>query len=319
MESPGRRITITATISRRLGTILAFSTASALLVLFLGFTVPLIAQDTASGAPGTQANTGGAPAPATNDEELRKAAQNPIASLISVPIQPNWNFGIGPADRTQNVTLFQPVIPISVSQDWNLIIRWIAPIVYQPIPVPQAVGTPLQTNGVTGLADMNPSFFLSPKKSKIIWGAGPTFVLPTATNTKYLGQGKLSVGPTAVVVLQPSHFTIGVLVNNYWSVAGHSNKDKPAVNQFFVEPFINYNMKKGWYLVSGPEITANWRAAGDNVWNTPVGGGAGRIMKLGSQPVNINVQFYGNAVHPAGASTWTLRTQIAFLFPKKPE
>ena len=105
---------------------------------------------------------------------------------------------------------------------------------------------------------MNPSFFLSPKKSKIIWGVGPTFVLPTATNTTYLGQGKLSMGPSVVALVQPPHFTIGFLANNYWSVAGHSNIDKPAVNQFLLQWFVNYNMKKGWYLITAPIITANW-------------------------------------------------------------
>jgi hypothetical protein len=88
------------------------------------------------------------------------------------------------------------------------------------------------------------------------------------------------------------------------------------VNQFLLQWFANYNMKKGWYLTSGPIITANWRATGNNVWNVPFGGGVGRIMKLGFQPVNITTQFYGNAVHPPGASPWTMRMQIAFLFPK---
>ncbi len=288
-------------------------------LLILGFTVALVAQDTPVGTSGAQADAGGTPAGAENGDQLRKAAQNPVASLISVPVQPLWNFGIGPADRTQNVTLIQPVIPINVSQDWNLIIRWITPIVYQPIPVAQPLGPPLQTTGVSGLGDMNPTFFLSPKKSKIIWGVGPTFVLPTATNTTYLGQGKLSMGPSLVVLVQPSKFTIGFLANNYWSVAGHSNSYKPAVNQFLLQWFVNYNMKKGWYLTSAPIVTANWMAPRGNVWTTPFGGGVGRIMRLGFQPVNISAQFYGNAVRPTGASSWAMKLQIAFLFPKKPE
>jgi len=207
------------------------------------------------------------------------------------------------------------VIPFSVSKDWNLITRWIMPIIFQPLPVPQPPGPPEQQTGVYGLGDMNPSFFLSPKKGKIIWGIGPTFVFPTATNTAYLGQGKLSMGPTAVVLVQPSHFTIGALANNYWSVAGHSDFNKPAVNQFLLQWFVNYNMKKGWYLTSGPIITANWRAT-NGVWTVPFGGGVGRIMKLGFQPVNITAQFYGNAVYPSGASPWTMKLQIAFLFPR---
>ena len=276
----------------------------------------LFAQDTPVGPAGTQVATEETPAAATNADELRKAAQNPIASLISVPFQDNWNFGIGPDNRVQNVLNIQPVIPFSVAKNWNLITRWITPIIYQPLPVPQPPGPPEQQAGVYGLGDINPSFFLSPKKSKVIWGVGPTFVFPTATNTTYLGQGKLSMGPSVVALVQPPHWTIGVLANNYWSVAGHSDLNKPAVNQFLLQYFINYNMKKGWYLTNQPIITANWRASSGNVWTVPFGGGVGRIMKLGFQPVNINAQLYGNAVHPSGASSWTLRLQFVLLFPR---
>ena len=286
------------------------------LSLILLSALALSAQDTPVGPEGTSVATEATPAAAVNSDALRNAAQNPVASLISVPVQENWNFGIQPGNRTQNVLNIQPVIPLSLGKNWNLITRWITPIIYQPIPVPQPPGPPAQQTGVYGLGDLNPSFFLSPKKSKVIWGIGPTFVFPTATNTTYLGQGKFSMGPTVVVLVQPTHWTIGFLANNYWSVAGHSDLDKPAVNQFLLQWFANYNMKKGWYLTTGPIVTANWRASSGNVWIVPFGGGVGRIMKLGFQPVNITTQFYGNAVHPPGASPWTMKMQIAFLFPK---
>ncbi len=284
--------------------------------VFLLLAMPLLAQDTPIGPEGTQVATEATPAAAANTDALRNAAQNPVANLISVPVQNNDNFGIGPANRIQNVLNIQPVIPFSVGKNWNLITRWITPIIYQPLPVPQPPGPPMQLTGVSGLGDLNPSFFLSPKKSKIIWGVGPTLVLPTATNTTYLGQGKLSMGPSVVVLVQPPHFTIGFLTNNYWSVAGHSDRDKPAVNQFLLQWFVNYNMKKGWYLTASPILTANWRASSGNVWTVPFGGGVGRIMKLGFQPVNITGQFYGNAVYPSGSSPWGMRLQIAFLFPQ---
>ena len=283
--------------SRRAG--LAFGS---LLILFL-FTLPLMAQEAPVGAEGTSVATEKTPAAATNAEELRKQSQNPIASLISVPIQDNWNFGIGPADRIQNVINIQPVIPFSIGKDWNLITRWITPIIYQPLPVVQPSGLPNQQTGVYGLGDINPSFLFSPKKSKVTWGVGPTFVFPTATNTAYLGQGKLSIGPSVVVLVQPSHWTIGFLTNNYWSVAGHANfnangtVNKPPVNQFLLQWFVNYNLKKGWYLKSAPIVTANWRGGSTGVWNVPFGGGFGRIMKLGFQPVNLSAEFYGNAAH----------------------
>jgi hypothetical protein len=260
---------------------------------------------------------GEAQTPAAEDTDaLRKAAQNPVASLISVPIQENWNFGIGPNDRIQNVMNIQPVIPLSIGKNWNLIIRWITPVIYQPVDVPQASG-PVVQPGYYGLGDMQPAFFLSPKKSKVIWGVGPQLLLPTATKTGILGQGKFGMGPSVVVLVQPTKWTLGFLVNNVWSLAGNSNF--PDVNQFLLQYFINYNLKKGWYLTWQPTLTANWKATSGGRWVVPMGGGIGRIMRLGSQPVNLTAQIYGNAVHPPGASPWSMRLQIAFLFPKMPK
>jgi hypothetical protein len=243
-------------------------------------------------------------------EALQKATQNPVASLISVPVQNNNNFGVEPGYRNQDVLNIQPVIPIGISKDWNLIVRWITPVIYQPLP--NQPGTP--ETGVYGLGDMLPTFFLSPRKpSKIIWGAGPIFQLPTATDY-YLGQGKLGMGPSVVVLTQPGHWTLGALVNNVWSVAGSGSR--PAVNQFLLQYFINYNLKHGYFITWQPTLTANWEASSGNQWTVPFGGGLGRIMKIGNQPVSLTAQFYGNAVHPANAPAWTMRLQIAFLFPK---
>jgi hypothetical protein len=240
-------------------------------------------------------------------EELQKAVQNPVASLISVPVQNNSNFSVGPYDRTQDVLNVQPVIPARLNERWNLITRIIQPIVWQPYPNSN-------TGGEYGLGDMNPTFFLSPAKSgKVIWGVGPAFVIPTATNP-ILGQGKFSLGPSLVALAQPGHWTIGVLGNNVWSVAGSGGR--PAVNQMLLQYFVNYNLKKGWYVSVSPIITANWKAASGDVWTVPFGGGIGRVTNLGFQPVNITAQFYANPVRPNGASSWGMRLQIAFLFPK---
>ncbi len=275
------------------------------LAVFCLLSVPLLAQETPVDVQGTEIATEETPAAATNTDALRKAAQNPVASLISVPIQENWNFNIGPSDRTQNVLNVQPVVPVGLGKDWNLIIRWITPVIYQPVGA--------QT-GFNGFGDMQPAFFVSPKKGKLIWGMGPQFLLPTATKTGVLGQGKFGLGPSAVALIQPGKWTVGALVNNVWSVAGHP--ELPDVNQFLLQYFINYNLQKGWYLTWQPTLTANWNASSNNVWTVPFGGGVGRIMKLGFQPVNVTAQFYGNAVHPSGASPWGMRMQIAFLFPK---
>lgn len=278
------------------------------LALFLPFIAPLIAQNAPVAPEGTQVATEETPAAAVDADELRKQTQNPVASLISVPVQNNDNFGISPGYRTQNITNIQPVIPERVSQNWNLITRVITPIVYQP------TGSQPINQGANGLGDLNPTFFLSPAKpSKIIWAVGPTFVLPTATNP-ILGQGKWSMGPAVVALTQPGKWTLGVLVNNVWSFAGQSRR--PDVNQMTFQYFINYNLPKGWYITWQPTLTANWEATNGGRWVVPVGGGVGRIMKLGFQPVSLTAQFYGNAVHPPGASPWGLRLQISFLFPK---
>ncbi len=266
------------------------------------------AASTQSGA-AQPAGAAAAEAAAASTEELTKQVQNPISSLISVPFQNNDAFGIGPYDRTQDVLNIQPVIPVGISKNWNMITRVIQPIVWQPYP-----NAP--TGGQYGFGDMVPTFFFSPKNSgKLIWGVGPQFILPTATD-HILGQGKVSMGPSIVALISPKTGAIGVLVSNDWSVAGSGSR--PSVNQMTLQYFANYNLKKGWYLSTSPIITANWNAP-NGTWVVPFGGGAGRVVKFGAQPFNINVQMFGNVVHPAGASPWGLRIQIALLFPKVPK
>jgi hypothetical protein len=251
------------------------------------------------------------PADAESDEAktaaLAKAAQNPIADLISFPLQNNTAFGIGPYKRAENELLIEPVIPLHIAKDWNLITRTIWPQIVQP-------DTAQPTKGWTGLGDLNPSFFLSPSAPhKLTWGAGPTFVLPWAT-AEQLGQGKFSMGPAVVALTMPGHWVLGVLVNNIFSVEGpHERAD---VNQMLLQYFVNYNFKKGWYVTTSPIITADWEASSGSVWTVPFGGGVGRIMKIGNQPVNIQTQFFGNAKYPTGGSPWSMRLQIALLFPK---
>ena len=151
--------------------------------------------------------------------DLAKAAQNPIADMISVPFQSNFNFRVGPHDQLQYVLNIQPVVPITLNEEWNLITRWITPVISQP---------PLTVTGDRefGLGDINPSFFFSPKQPThgIIWGIGPTVVFPTGTD-KTLTAGKYSLGPTFVALTIEGPWVLGVLVNNVWSVAGKSNRD----------------------------------------------------------------------------------------------
>jgi hypothetical protein len=161
---------------------------------------------------------------------------------------------------------------------------------------------------------MAPDFFFSLRHpGKLMWGIGPAFAIPTATD-HVLGQGKFSMGPSAVVLVQPGKWTIVNLVNNVWSVAGSGSR--PSVNQMLDQYFITRNLKKGWYVTSAPIITANWNAPSGSVWTVPFGGGPGRVQKFGTQQVNWKVEFYGNAVHPKGGSSWTIRLTLAFLYPK---
>jgi len=223
--------------------------------------VPAFAQDQSAPAGQTKlVATEEKPAAPESEEAqtaaLAKAAQNPIADLISFPLQNNTNFGIGPYERAENVLNIQPVIPFHITKEWNVITRTIWPMVVEP-------NTEKPTQGWTGFGDLNPSLFLSPAKpGKLIWGVGPAIVLPTAT-AEQLGQGKFSLGPAVVALTTPGHWVIGALANNVWSVAGPH--ERAVVNQFLLQYFINYNMKKGWYITLPPIITADWRASSGNV------------------------------------------------------
>jgi hypothetical protein len=191
----------------------------------------------------------------------------------------------------------------------NLITRTIGPLLpSQPDPTSATVWA-------GGMGDINPTFFFSPAKpGKLVWGFGPTLVLPTATN-KLLGQGKWSAGPSLVAMVQPGKWTVGVLANNVWSFAG--DKERAAVNQLVIQYFINYNLKKGYYITSSPIVTSDWRAPSGQRLTLPFGGGIGRVHKWGRQPVNWNIGIFGNALHPQYGASWTFRLQVALLYPKK--
>ncbi|HEX8814764.1 MAG TPA: neuromedin U [Terriglobales bacterium] len=269
----------------------------------------------------TQPSSANASGPGASTEDLQKATQNPVANLISVPFQDNVDENAGPYARDKNTLNIQPVIPFQISQKWNLIPRIITPLIYQPFIDP---GNPdihaQQQLGTFGLGDIQPTFFFSPSKpSKIIWGAGPALLLPTATDD-VLGTGKWCAGPSFVALVQPGHFTIGALVSNLWSFAGSSSR--ADVNTMTLQYFVNYNLKKGWYLTSAPILNANWNAPGNgNVWLVPFGGGVGRIFKIGPQPVNGSVSAYYNVTRPdtIPSPTWQLRLQLALLYPRMPK
>ena len=224
-----------------------------------------------------------------------------------MPFQSNTNFNAGPFNRAQEVLNIQPVVPLSLNADWNLISRTIMPVVSQP--------SPFFNSNTNGIGDITQEFFVSPTHpGPLIWGIGPVFTIPSATDP-VLGQGKVLLGPTAVALVTPGHWVIGVLANNQWSIGG--NPLRPSVNQFLVQPFVNYNMAHGWYLTSSPIMTANWLAAPGQQWTVPIGGGFGRLFKLGDQPVSASIQGFYNVVRPDGAPTWQMRLFFSLLFPER--
>ena len=248
-------------------------------------------------------------------EALAKQAQNPIADLISVPFQDNVDFGVGERGRTQNVLNFQPVIPLTIGGGWDLITRTITPVIHQPSLYKGVPGVRTSDDPDFGLGDVNPTGFLATSlRPGLMVGFGPTVTLPTAT-AKDLGTGKWSAGPAAVAVWTPGHWVVGALVNNQWSFAG--DDDRRRVDQMLVQPFVNYNLGKGWYLASSPIITADWEARqGKNVWTVPVGGGFGRLSRVGKLPVNTSVQAFDDVESSEFGTDRTLRLQVQFLFPK---
>ena len=229
--------------------------------------------------------------------DLAKAAQNPVAAMISLPFQNNTLFGVGPDDDVANVLNIHPVIPFTVG-DWNIINRTIVPVIYLP---DVTAGLPELPEGISGgetfgLGDINHSVYFSPADSgPVIWGIGPSLTIPTATDEK-IGTEKWSAGPAAVALAQPGPWVIGSLIRQLWSFAG--DDDRQDVSQLLIQPFVNYNMEDGWYLVSSPIVTANWEADSDDTWTVPVGGGFGRIIRIGNQPMNAQLQGFYNVEHP---------------------
>jgi hypothetical protein len=252
-------------------------------------------------------HAGGGAGSKLSTEDLARASQNPVANMISLPFQNNTNFNTGPYDRAQNILNIQPVVPLSLNADWNIISRTIVPVISQP--------NLFSDSNTGGIGDITQSLFLSPVQptNGVIWGVGPVFTAPSASET-ILGTGKTLFGPTAVVLVTPGHWVIGVLANNQWSVAGDPYR-KP-VNTFLAQPFVNYNMEGGWFLTYSPVITADWLASSDQRWTVPIGGGIGRVFKAGDQPINASLSAYYNVVRPDSAGDWQLRAQVAFLFPR---
>lgn len=244
--------------------------------------------------------------------DLRAAVQNPISSLVSLPFKFNFDYGADNGDGT--ILNIQPVYPITKG-NWNYVNRLILPVAS----VDGAISTPENPNpgaggSASGIGDTNYSLYISPVKyDKVIWGAGPSVMLPTA-NEDQLGSGRLSAGITGVALSVVKWGSMGILGRQLWSI--DDDDERSDVNQTLIEPFLNYNLDKGWFVLTDLIITANWEAPSDQTWTVPIGGGAGRIYKIGSQAVNNRLEAYYNVERPDAAAEWSWSFTFQFLFPK---
>ncbi len=237
--------------------------------------------------------------------ELAKKLANPIASLISLPFQINTDYGIGNFNGTRNTVNIQPVIPISVGKNLNMITRVVLPVITQ-------YNVTKEGSKQSGIGDAVMSAFFSPKNSeKITWGVGPAFLLPIGSNDFLTGK-KFGMGPTAVALKQFNGWTVGGLINQIWSVAGA--EERPDISQMLVQPFITYNWKSGAGIGANMEWTQNWKASTSTLWFNP---NISAVTSLGKQKTQFSVGPRINLAAPdGGKADWGWRAVVIFLFPK---
>lgn len=244
-----------------------------------------------------------------------------------MPFENNATFNNGEDDHYVNLLNIKPVIPMKLTENWNLINRIIVPVIYTDKAVSDSwipvSGTGHHTflkfeegdSTKFGLGDIAYQGFFTPAKSgKVIWGIGPQINLPTGMDR--FTSDQWSAGPAAVVLTMPGRWVIGALASNIWSI-GNGYNDAPEVNALTAQYFINYNMKEGWYLFTAPLVTANWEADdSDDRWVVPFGGGIGRVFKVGNQHMKMSLAGYYSAIKPDNASDWNAQFSVTFLFPK---
>lgn len=239
--------------------------------------------------------------------DLAKKLSNPVASMISVPFQFNYDRGYGPEEGNRETLNIQPVVPISLNDDWNLISRTIMPVIWQ-----DDIAGP--SGHQFGPGDITQSLFLSPKHpgpGGLIWGLGPVFLIPTATDD-LTGSGKWGAGPTGVALKQEGPWTYGLLANHIWSFAGQD--DRADVNSTFLQPFLSYTTHDAWTFTLNTESTYDWE--GDQ-WSVPVNVMVGKLVKFDQQPVSFTagLRYWADAPDN-GPEGLGFRFVVTFLFPQ---
>lgn len=242
----------------------------------------------------------------TSNADLAKEARNPIADLVNIPLENDFYLNTGENRATAYVLNIQPVIPFHLGGDWNLITRTIIPIASAPALSPGM-------GAVTGMGDINPTFFIAPKSNaEWIWGLGPTFTFPTASDRR-LGAGEWSAGPAFGLVYSSGPWVIGGIANNQWSFAGWGNGGGNAMS---LQPSATYTFNDGWYLTSGPTIAANWDSGTSNRWSLPVGGGFGKAISFDQTSFVFQLQTFYLAQRPQFDPNWQMALTLQLLFPE---
>ncbi len=256
--------------------------------------------------------------------ELNKKLTNPVTDIWSISFQQN-NYDLqtipGQGERWSSNLQFQPVLPVSLTKEWNLITRPVIPLfVTQPHPDVEA-GTPPQVNleTTTGFGDTILLEMLSPAPSiagNWLLGVGPTFIFPTAS-TDFTGQGKWQVGPSVVVGYLSKKYILGFFVQNWTSFAGDSSRPRPNVNQMNLQPIAAYFLPGGWSIGYSGNILANWKADENNAWTVPLGLNVGKVFKFGILPVKISVAGQYMPIHPdTFGQKWNIQVQFTPVIPK---
>jgi hypothetical protein len=231
-------------------------------------------------------------------------AQNPISHVISVPLQENLFTRAGPYRKTADTLLVQPVVPFKLDANWSVVTRTIIPIVREPRLSPEQ-------GPVSGIGNVEPQFYLTPSHpGKLIWGAGGQLWLPTASHSE-LGYNHWGGGPAVVGLTIDGPWVAGALLNNVWAGSGPRR-----VNLLTLNPFVNYNLRAGWYLASTPVATANWVKKGSDRWTVPVGGGFGRVFPMAGIHLNARLEVFRNVARPDGAPSTQVQFQLQMLFPQ---